>query len=246
MTTARIRLHLPRAASATPATTAAFAFAAVLGLAACGGAAPEAKAPVPTAPATEPAPGPEPTTTAPTVRYDDLGVSFVMPKGYALLDDATLATRVRESASVKLRSALEANAAKNKSLPLLSLQKQDVPADEGLSVMLGVSVVPKDATADELAQAQRATLAEAFPSFAVTEGPTPREVDGVRGVELAGTYELPATTKRPSTRVAARMRIFVRDGLATVATASWAAKAPLREEEARLVLDGLHFHAPTP
>lgn len=239
--------ELSRQPRSNVSALAALAGLALLGATvACGGPPAPAAAAAPPAPATEPAPAPDAVAAAPTIRYDDLGVSFVMPKGYALLDDATLATRVRETASVKLRSALEASAAKNKSLPLLSLQKQDVPADEGLSVLLGVSLVPKDATADELAQAQRAALAETFPTFTVTDGPSAREVDGVPGVELAGAYELPATTKRPSTRVAARMRIFVRDGLATIATASWAAKAPLREEEARIVLDGLHFHAPTP
>lgn len=200
-------------------------------LAACGGASPSPViappvVPSPDAGVAEPiAPG------VSVVRFDDLGLSFAVPPGLRVLGDDDLAARVRASANPRLTAALQGRASQKKALPLLTLSK------DSLSVTLSVMLVPKDATATELVAQQRAVMSENLERFEVGAEPRERSVDGVAGSELVSRYLV------RNVKMAAALRIFVREGLAVLVIAAAPDGSPL-VEEGRGLLDGLRFYAP--
>jgi len=221
--------------------------ALLVGLAACGGAATPVATPAPVASNTTPAPSstaPDATpSTVSVVRFDDLGVSFAVPSGFRVQGDDDLAARIRASANPRLTAALEKRAAQKKGIPLLSLAKETTERGDGLSVTISVAVVPQDATAAEVLAQQKVVMGENLDTFAVTEDAKERTTDGVSGTELTVKYVLHAGGE--AHRTASFLRIYVRGGLAYVAVAVWPESAG-RAEEARLMLDGLHFYPPQP
>ena len=102
--------------------------------------------------------------------------------------------------------------------------------------------MPVDARAGELLDQQRAVMEAHLPDFAVSGAPSESVVDGVSGAELSARYTL--KTRSGVKRVASRLRLFPREGVAIVATAVWPDGDEALAEEARLVLDGLRFYAP--
>lgn len=216
---------------------------------ACGGA-PPAQTPENPPPAASASASASPTASASSapapvsvVKFDDLGVSFAVPPGYKVLGDDDLAARIRASGSARLTSALESRASQKKGLPLLSLQKETTEKNDGLNVTISVTVVPVDATAAELLAQQRAVMTENLEAFSITSGPTDHAADGVLGSELSDKYVLRAGGE--PRRMASVMRMHVRKGRAFLAVAVFPETSG-RDEEARLVLDGLHFYEPAP
>lgn len=177
------------------------------------------------------------------VRYDDLGVSYAVPNGYRVLGDDALAAQVRASANPRLVAALEKRASQKKGIPLLSLAKDTTERGDSLTITISVTLVPKDATAAEVLVQQRNAMGENLEAFSVVEEATERTVDGVKGTEIGVKYTLRAGGALA--RMASFMRIYVRDGYAYLAVAVFP-EASGRGEEARLVLDGLHFYPPQP
>lgn len=184
-----------------------------------------------------------PANTMSVVRYDDLGVSYAIPNGYKVLGDDDLAARVRASANPRLQAALEKRASQRKGIPLLSLAKETTERGDGLSVTISVTLVPKDATAAEVLAQQKTTMGDNLESFGVVEDASEKLVDGVKGTQMGVKYILRAGGE--ARRMASFLRIFVREGVAYLAVAAFPEQSG-RAEEARLVLDGLHFYAPTP
>jgi hypothetical protein len=126
-----------------------------------------------------------------------------------------------------------------KGIPLLALSRGSTDAD-GLSVTLSVVAVPGDATAADLVDHQQAVMKENLTSFALVAPAQEQRVDGVGGFDLTTRYVLPKDR-----HVRSRMRLFVRDGVATLVTAVWP-DADGRDDEIARVLDGLHFQEPRP
>jgi len=216
--------------------------------AACGGAAPTPSTPT-TAPSASAAPS-ETASAAPTdqapappsvVRFDDLGVSFAVPPGFHVMGDDDLAARIRASANPRLTAALQSRASQKKAVPLLTLSKDSGPGDS-LSLTLTASVLPKDATPAELLAQQQAVMNENLEGFTITDGPRDHPQDNVAGVELADRYGLRGGADR---KMASRMRVYVRNGLAFVIVAVWPDGAP-RADEAKTLLDGIHFYDAQP
>lgn len=177
------------------------------------------------------------------VRFDDLGVSYAIPNGFRVLGDDALAAQVRASANPRLVAALEKRASQKKGIPLLSLAKDVTDRADSLTITISVTIVPKDATAAEVLAQQRTAMGENLEAFSVVEDASDRTVDGVKGTEIGVKYTLRAGGALA--RMASFMRIYVRDGYAYLAVAVFP-EASGRGEEARLVLDGLHFYSPQP
>ncbi len=184
-----------------------------------------------------------PSNTVSVVRYDDLGVSYAIPNGYKVLGDDDLASRVRASANPRLQAALEKRASQRKGIPLLSLAKETTERGDGLSITVSVTIVPKDATAAEVLTQQKATMGENLESFSIVEDESEKTIDGVKGTQMGVKYILRAGGE--ARRMASFLRIFVREGVAYLVVTAFPETSG-RAEEARLVLDGLHFYAPAP
>jgi hypothetical protein len=211
----------------------------------CGGAA---------SPLLPPPQGPQPATASPAptaetpsadaaapsvVHFDDLGVTFTVPPGFHILGDDELSARVRASANPHLVTELRQRIRAGRGIPLLALSRGSTDTD-GLSVTLSVVAVPGDATAADLMEHQQAVMKENLTSFAVVAPAEEQKVDGVGGFALTTRYVL-----AKDRHVRSRLRLFVRDGVATLVTAVWP-DADGRDDEIARVLDGLHFQEPRP
>lgn len=228
----------------------ALALSALFSLVACGpapepvapsgapAAAPSASGPSSTAPASDPAA----TTAASNVRFDDLGIAFAVPPGYRVLGDEELASRIRASADLRLNRSLRERAKEKKGLPLLTLEKPTTEATDFLTVSVSVVLVPKDAKATELTAHEQGVMAEHLAGFQVVEGPKAKTIGKVEGAELVSRYQVKRAGE--AHRASSALRVFVRDGVATIAVAVWPETSSARGEEARLVLDGLSFYEP--
>jgi hypothetical protein len=211
----------------------------------CGGAA----SPLPPPPQAPQAPtaSAAPTTVAPSVdlagpsvvHFDDLGLSFAVPPGFHVLGDDELSARIRASANPHLVIELRQRVRAGTGIPLLALTRGTTDAD-GLSVTLSVVAVPNDATAADLLERELAVMKENLTSFAVMAPAQEQRVDEVDGFDLTTRYVL-----AKDRHVRSRMRLFVRDGVATLVTAVWP-DADGRDDEIAHVLDGLHFQEPRP
>ncbi len=228
--------------------------AALTFVAACGGATPSPVSPT-AAPPPAPVGAPESSPVAPpldeaakgsVVRFDDLGISVTIPPGLRAVGDDELATRVRASASPKVRDLIRARVAQKRALPLLTLAKDAdaAHADAWLTVTLSVVAVPVDATAPELMDQQRATMTKHLDAYEVTQASSPISVDGLAGASLAGHHDV----KRGAdvVRVASESRVFIRDGLAYLIVAIWSELEAASAGQARAALDAVHFYAPQP
>lgn len=221
-------------------------------LLACGGAAPEPQTPASSmAGGAPPSASPSSTPAAPgenvrasTVRFDDLGIGFTVPPGYRVLGDEELAARVQANGDLRLNRSLRDRAKQKKFLPLLTLEKQSTDPNDFVNLSLGVVLVPKDATAAEVLTQQEALMKEHLASFQVIEPSKGRSIGNVQGAELVSRSMMKRGGE--ARRVASLVRVFVRDGVATVATAVWPDGAAPRGEEARLVLDSLSFYDGAP
>ena len=179
---------------------------------------------------------------ASTVRFDDLGISFTVPPGYRVIGDEELAARVRSSADLRLNRSLRERAAQKKGLPLLTLEKQTSEPNDFLTLSLAVVLVPKETRAMELVLHEQAVMAEHLAGFQVIEAAKARTLGGVDGGEIATRYQVKRGSE--ARRASSNLRVYVREGLATIAVAVWPEESSPRGEEARLVLDGLKFYEP--
>jgi hypothetical protein len=197
---------------------------------ACGGAEAPAQNPQTSASATTGTiVAPPPESAAPSVvHFDDLGMTFAVPAGFHVIGDRELAARIGASANPHLQSDLRNRADAKKGVPLLALSKDE------LNFTLSVVVVPTDATAMELAQHQRDVMSANLAGFEMMSAPADRAQDGVPGAEMSTRYTIDGK------RVASRMRLFVRNGIATLVTAVWS-DVSQRADEAGSLLDGLKF-----
>lgn len=206
---------------------------------ACGGAQSDVHTPHPettaSASASQSAPPP---AAASIVHFDDLGITFAVPPDFHVIGDAELAARIGASATPHLQSDLRKRAEAKKGIPLLALSKGD------LNVTLSVVVVPADALPLELAQHQQEVMSANVAGFEVTSAPKDRAQDGVPGAEMSTRYLLDhprdSAGAVDKVRVASRMRLFVRDGIATLVTAVWPESAA-HADDASALLDGLRF-----
>lgn len=219
-------------------------------LVACGGSAPAPQSPAgaSTVPEGGTATTPPDTTTpgVSTVRFDDLGVSFAIPQGMRVVGDDELASRIRTSANPHLTAELQKRAQERKGLPLLALVKDGASDTDGLGMTLTAASIPADAQLDELMEHELGLMKDNFTDYKTLAGPKAANVDGVSGLEVSHEYTLQGKKGAPM-KTNARMRIFVRGGLAFVLAAVWPASAPpARELEAQSLLDGLHFYEPAP
>jgi hypothetical protein len=210
---------------------------AIVGLLAafgCGGATPQTHdlppQPSATASAMPEAPDAGPSSV---VRFDDLGVSFAVPPGFHVMGDDELSARIRASANPHLQGELVKRASEKKGIPLLVLSRES----GGLNSTLSVVVVPADATAPELMTHQQTVMSENLGSFETTSAPKAIIIDGVHGTTMSTRYD------DHGKKVDSQVRLFVRNGLATLAVAVWpdAPNGQGAEDAARL-LDGLHFY----
>jgi hypothetical protein len=169
---------------------------------------------------------------ASVVKFDDLGISFAVPAGYHVMGDDELAARIRASANPHLQADLRQHASEKKGIPLLVLSQG---ADKPLNVTLSVVVVPADASPAELMAHQQSVMTENLPSFETTSSPKPITLDGVSGIAMTTRYD----DARDHHRTASQVRLYVRNGLATLLVAVWP-DGPA--DEAAHILDGLHFY----
>ncbi len=167
------------------------------------------------------------------MHFDDLGITFAVPPDFHVIGDAELVARIGASATPHLQSDLRKRAEAKKGIPLLALSKGD------LNVTLSVVVVPADALPLELAQHQQEVMTANLTGFEVTSAPHDRAQDGVPGAEMSTRYII-SSSGGEKTRVASRMRLFVRDGIATLVTAVWP-ESSAHADEAPALLDGLRF-----
>jgi hypothetical protein len=205
-------------------------FSFVLACAACGGAPATTRTPEP--PVAD-AGSATPTTSNETpaasiVHFDDLGMTFTVPPGFHVIGDAELAARIGSSANAHLQADLRKRADAKKGVPLLALSKDE------LNVTLSVVVVPADALPMELAQHQQEVMSANLQGFEIVSAPASVTQDGVPGAEMSTRYLI------DQKRAASRMRLFVRNGVATLVTAVWKAEAS-KNDEAAALLDGLKF-----
>ncbi len=212
------------------ATLAVFALVCV----ACGGAAPATGVnapPQPSASASASADtgAPPATPEASIIHYDDVGITFAVPRFLHVMGDDELASRVRSSASEHLKADLQTRAAAKRGVPLLALTTPN------LNVTLLIVAVPADATAMELATHQRDAMAANLASFQSTAPPKEITTDGVSGAELETRYVL------NDVGMASRSRMYVRRGVGTILTIAW--KETSEAGGVTALFDGLHFTA---
>jgi hypothetical protein len=195
----------------------------------CGGNAPAAHE-LPPQPSATPTPVQAPDAgAASVVRYDDLGISFAVPPGFHVMGDSELEARVRGAASVQLQADLRKHAGEKKGLPLLVLSR------DGVYVTLSVVVVPADATPTEIMAQQTTAISENTKAFETTSPAKDITLDGIPGSAMSATYEDHAH------RVSVVIRLYVRNGVATLLVAVWPDSA--HGEDVPSVLDGLHLTA---
>jgi hypothetical protein len=161
------------------------------------------------------------------------GITFAVPPDFHVIGDAELAARIGASATPHLQSDLRKRAEAKKGIPLLALSKDD------MNVTLSVVVVPADAQPLELAQHQQEVMSANLAGFEVTSAAADHAQDGVPGAEMSTRYVV-SSSGGDKTRVASRMRLFVRDGIATLVTAVWP-ESSAHADQARALLDGLRF-----
>lgn len=176
---------------------------------------------------------------ASVVQFEDLAMSFTVPPGYRVLGDEELSSRLRSTGDLKLNRAIRDRASQKKGLPLLTLEKQTTEPNDFLTLSVSVVLVPKDARASEILASQQSVMSEHLAAFKVTEPAHDKSVQKVDGAELATAYQIKRAGQ--TSRAASDLRVFVRDGLATIAVAVWPEDSQPRGEEARLLLDGLRF-----
>ncbi|MEO8800726.1 MAG: hypothetical protein ABI551_22740 [Polyangiaceae bacterium] len=218
---------------------------------ACGGSAPPpatpstpAPAPTMTASAALPVDG-LPTTSTSVVHFDDLGVSLDVPAGMRVMGDQELAARVRSASNPRLTASLEKRPPEKKGLPLLTLQKETLDPAQNVTVTLTVARVPPDTTPAELMASEREVIAQNMSSFKVLGDSKDITRDGVPGQEIDA--EATSVQGSMSKKTRSVMRVYVRKGIAYSIVSGWPADAGLdRENEARSLVDGIRFYAPTP
>ncbi len=172
--------------------------------------------------------------TASVVRFDDLGLSFAVPSGFHVVGDDELSARIRAAANPHLQADLRKHAAEKKGIPLLTLTQSDVP--DPLNVTLSVVVVPADATPIEMMTHQQTVMSENLSGFETKSAPKDLSLDGVAGAEMTTRYQ-----NKDRAHLASRVRLFVRNGVATLVVAVWPEAAQGRAEDAARLLEGLHF-----
>jgi hypothetical protein len=208
------------------------ALAVAVVLVACGGASSNAtNVSVPAASASSSASAQPAVPEASIVHYDDLGLSFAVPRALHVMGDDELASRVRASANAHLQADLRSRASAKKGVPLLALTGTD------MNVTLLIVAVPPDATSLELAAHQRDAMAANLASFETASPPKQLMTDGVPGAELSTRYML------DNVGMSSRMRVYVRAGVGTILTVAWKATADAASVQG--ILDGIHF-APLP
>ena len=125
---------------------------------------------------------------------------------------------------------------------MLTLSREAIDKNDSLTVTITAATVPQDATAPELLKQQQLVMKDNLEAFTIVDGPKDHAQDSVAGVELADRYGLHGGAKMASV-----MRLHVRGGLAISIVAVWPDSAPAaRLDEARAILDGLHFYTATP
>lgn len=216
---------------------------------ACGGSAPAPQTPSASAgaPVASASAGSEVTAPAVSVvKFDDIGVSFAIPQGMRVVGDEELSARLRTSANPHLTAELQKRAQEKKGLPLLTLVKDYASDTDGFGTTLTAAAVPADAQLAELMDHELGLMKDNFTDYKTLEGPKATDVDGVPGLDVTHEYTLKKKDGAPM-KTRARMRLFVRGGLAFVLASVWPATAPpARELEAQAMLDGLHFYEPAP
>jgi len=213
---------------------------------ACGGSTPAPLA-SPTAPPVSASSGAEPTATEPAkdadagvkasnVRFDDLGMSVVVPPGFHVVGDGELAARVEASSNPRVIDAIRRSLKTRRSMPLLSLTR-DAGAD-WVSVTISIVSVPSDARAEEIMAQQSVIMQKHFAEFAVTNPAHAYTKDGVDASRMECTY------RHKDRAVASSLRVFVRNDLAFLVTALRAPDATEGAERARAIVDGVTFYPP--
>ncbi len=195
----------------------------------------------PVAPA--PAAASEDEVKASKVRFDDLGVSVLVPPGFHIVGDDELAARIRNSSNPRAAEWLKRSLKTRRSMPLLTVTRTGDSADDvgvnWVSANISVVQVPDDAKAEEIMAQQRELMQKSFDEFAVVE---PSQNFLAEGTVDATRMEVKYRLK--DKRVVSSMRVFVRNGLAFLASAMHGPDAPDGTSRAKIIVDGVHFYPP--
>ena len=173
-----------------------------------------------------------------TIRFDDLGVSFVVPAAYRVVGDDEVAARAKASATPKVADLLKERLARKTGFPLLTLARRD-ESQGAVAVMILVVRVPAATTPAELMTAQQKNLSSNLDRFEVVGGPRETLRDTVPGSELVGRHQTRTGAVRST------MQLFVRGEIAYVITANTQeAGAEALTAEVDRLRNGVHFYAP--
>jgi len=173
-----------------------------------------------------------------TIRFDDLGISFVVPSAYRVVGDDEVAARAKASATPKVADLLKERLARKTGFPLLTLARRD-ESQGSVAVMILVVRVPAATTPVELMAAQQKNLSSNLDRFEVVGGPRETLRDTVPGSELVGRHQTRTGAVRST------MQLFVRGEIAYVITANTQeAGAEALSNEVDRLRNGVHFYAP--
>lgn len=173
-----------------------------------------------------------------TIRFDDLGISFVVPAAYRVVGDDEVAARAKASATPKVADLLKERLARKTGFPLLTLARRD-ESQGSVAVMILVVRVPAATTPVELMAAQQKNLSSNLDRFEVVGGPRDTLRDTVPGSELVGRHQTRTGAVRST------MQLFVRGEIAYVITVNTQESgADALSNEVDRLRNGVHFYAP--
>lgn len=174
---------------------------------------------------------------ASTVRFDDIGLSLVVPTGFRAIGDGEFAARIRASSTPKTLDVLQRSLKSRRAFPLLTLTRDSDPWGSATFSVVGV---PNDVRAEELLNQEREIMSKHFQDFKVISPAQNYLADGVDASRLDCSYRL------KEREVVSSLRVFVRQGMALLVSSMHGPDSTESTAQSEVILDGIHFYPPTP
>ena len=211
-------------------------------LAACAPAETSGEGP---APSHSPVASSEGSPDQPTVvRFDDVGMSYAIPAGWAVHADAEVMALIHRVAQPSVESELGAFL-KSQSVVFLALGKRKYAAGEQLTVTVSITTATdRDKPPVAFLERQVRNRQKEFDAWSLLSAPAPITWSGVAGAEMTDRYTLRTHDGVVST-VRQTLRMFVRGDTGFLVTVMWNDARGARPAEATSMLEALAFYEPT-